>query len=155
MKAYRTKSTNITWSPVLVLLAIVAAHFAGTIHRLPLPDTLILRATGGAMLLASLALITASMFTLITSHTTILPTRKSTHLVTTGPFGYSRNPIYAGYILGLLALALLTASGWFVFFGLMAAASTHILSVRREELHLLATFGADYEYYCRHVRRWV
>lgn len=84
-----------------------------------------------------------------------MATRKSTHLVTTGPFGYSRNPVYVGYVLGLLALALMTANGWVVIFGLMAAASTHILSVRREELHLLATFGVDYEYYCRHVRRWL
>jgi len=50
---------------------------------------------------------------------------------------------------------LLTTNGWFAVFAVGAMIGTHVMAIRREELHLLAIFGAEYEAYCNRVRRWV
>jgi protein-S-isoprenylcysteine O-methyltransferase Ste14 len=75
-------------------------------------------------------------------------------LVTQGPYRFVRNPMYigAGLALGSSALyfqswALLVYTG--VFF-LM----TQLFIVLYEEPALRRAFGAEYESYCRSVRRW-
>lgn len=86
--------------------------------------------------------------------TTLLPWGRAEALVTRGPFARSRNPIYLGYALGHAGLALAMGSWW----GLLLLAPAFLLVDRlvvpREERHLAARFGADYEEYRRRVRRW-
>jgi protein-S-isoprenylcysteine O-methyltransferase Ste14 len=78
-------------------------------------------------------------------------------LVAVGFYRYVRNPMYVGFITGWIGL-------WIVFgratrLALLAAALILIgvnLFVRfYEEPALRRGFGAEYEEYCRHVRRWL
>ncbi len=81
----------------------------------------------------------------------------ATNLITDGPFGYVRNPLYVGNILmyvgiGVMSNALvpyLTAAMfiWFVI--------QYHLIVSREEEHLRSAFGTEYETYCRNVPRFI
>lgn len=82
------------------------------------------------------------------------PFTESTALVTTGPYRASRNPIYLGLTLILVSVAVFlgTASPWL-------AVASFVLIIRRqfvlrEEALLRARFGAEYEAWCRRVRRW-
>lgn len=80
----------------------------------------------------------------------------ATNLITDGPFGYVRNPLYVGNILmyvgcGIMSNALmpwlqLAALAWFVI--------QYHLIVSREEEHLRQTFGEEYERYVRNVPRF-
>jgi protein-S-isoprenylcysteine O-methyltransferase Ste14 len=80
------------------------------------------------------------------------PTRK---LVVEGPYRYVRNPMISGVLFNLLGEALLFTSpaiaGWWALFWLGNAIYMPLL----EEPGLRRRFGADYERYCRHVRRWL
>jgi protein-S-isoprenylcysteine O-methyltransferase Ste14 len=87
--------------------------------------------------------------------TTIMPHRGSSYLVTQGPFRYSRNPIYVANVMLMAGLALFFANGWLLLLAPVNGILTQILAIKREENHLIAMFGYDYEAYCRRVRRWI
>ncbi len=75
-------------------------------------------------------------------------------LLTTGPYGYVRNPMYLGHLIFFLGLAFLFASGtaWMVFL-------IHLFwfdsRARHDEEHLLQLFGSPYLEYCARVKRWL
>jgi protein-S-isoprenylcysteine O-methyltransferase Ste14 len=85
----------------------------------------------------------------------ILPHRAATALVTWGPFGFSRNPIYLGNTILLLGAGLAFGIAWFVPVAFAAAALTARLAIAREEAHLNARFGRAWREYAARVRRWV
>ena len=74
-------------------------------------------------------------------------------IVSTGIYGWTRNPMYLGHLIFLAGLALLASGvGWAVLI-------VHMLwfdrRVRRDEQHLLDRFGAPYRDYLARVKRWV
>lgn len=77
------------------------------------------------------------------------------NLVTDGLFRFSRNPMYLGFTVVLLAAAL-AVNTWCA---LAAPLAFFLLAqfwyVPAEERAALATFGADYERYRARTRRWV
>lgn len=76
-------------------------------------------------------------------------------LVTSGIFRYSRNPMYVGLTMVLVAFALFLHN--IVSFALIALFPAFItrFQIIPEERALAAKFGADYETYRRSVRRWL
>jgi protein-S-isoprenylcysteine O-methyltransferase Ste14 len=82
------------------------------------------------------------------------PGKPTAQLVTSGPFQFSRNPIYTGGTVGLLGLALLlnTATGAAVTVAL--AFVVHSLTLA-EERYLEAKFGDQWREYRSRVRRWI
>ena len=77
-------------------------------------------------------------------------------LVCTGPYRHTRNPMYTGYLTtiagaGILIdspiLVLVVVPAWFLW--------TWNFVVRYEERALRARFGAEYDRYCAHVRRFL
>jgi len=89
--------------------------------------------------------------------TTINPIRpdRASRLVTSGIFGISRNPMYVGMALLLLAwaIALGSASPWFV--PPLFVALIHTVQILPEERALAGKFGEDYLAYRRAVPRWL
>ena len=83
---------------------------------------------------------------------TILPT---TALVTHGPYGWSRNPIYLALLAIYAGLALLAASPSALLLGMLGALVIHFGVVLREEQYLRHLFGQVYDDYCQRTRRWL
>ncbi|MGD8276556.1 MAG: isoprenylcysteine carboxylmethyltransferase family protein [Gemmatimonadota bacterium] len=76
-------------------------------------------------------------------------------LVVRGPYRFVRNPMYVG-----AGVALAGAAGYYESTALLAftagfALATHLFVLLYEERALRTRFGADYEDYRRHVRRWL
>lgn len=114
------------------------------------------RELAGVLLIVAGLLWTAwGMVTFSRARTAIYPRAAASRLVTWGPYRFGRNPMYLGlttaYLGGTIALNLV----WpllllpFVIVALIA------IVVRREERHLEARFGSDYEAYRARVRRWL
>ena len=78
-------------------------------------------------------------------------------LVVVGFYRYVRNPMYVGFSTGWICLWIAFGrANWEVIAGAAVAVLAVALFVRLyEEPHLRKIFGADYEEYCRHVRRWL
>lgn len=154
MNAHRSRPSSVAWPPILIIgltaLAVLANMvaplnfgFAGT------------RPMGIALIASATGIDVWAMKTLIDAKTTLMPNRRSSHLVTHGPFGHSRNPIYLANIMLMAGLGLFFNNGWLLLLAPACAVLTHLLAIKREENHLLALFGYEYETYCRRVRRWI
>jgi protein-S-isoprenylcysteine O-methyltransferase Ste14 len=87
--------------------------------------------------------------------TNVVPWSPSTALVTDGPYRYSRNPMYLGFAVTYLGLALGLESGAAVILLIPALALMSWGVIGREERYLEAKFGEDYRAYRKRVRRWL
>lgn len=154
MNERRTRPNVVPWPPLLIV-GLTALAVALQVVFPIYPEFLWSRILGAVLIAAALAIDLWAMKTLNDGRTTILPHRGSSHLVTKGPFQFSRNPIYLANFILMAGLGLFFANGWMVLLAPVDALLTHILAVRREENHLIAMFGFEYEAYCRRVRRWI
>ena len=82
------------------------------------------------------------------------PWKPTRALATGGIYRWTRNPMYLG-----MALLLLAAALGFASLGIIALFPIVILTVvrlviAREERYLLGLFGSEYADYCARVRRW-
>jgi protein-S-isoprenylcysteine O-methyltransferase Ste14 len=145
------------WPTVFYISAILLA--LGLQHVVPfhLPDQrmLLLQVLGGALGLIGAYLALAASIMLFRNRTALLANRSAARLVIRGPFRYSRNPIYLGYTLLTIGAGVYADNGWMMFSALAAAVITHLYVIRKEEMHLLARFGYEFERYCRRTRVWI
>ena len=75
--------------------------------------------------------------------------------IRTGPYAFSRNPIYLAFTLFQLGLAAWVNSLGLLVTLLPALALMMLVVVPREERYLEARFPAEYLPYKRAVRRWL
>jgi protein-S-isoprenylcysteine O-methyltransferase Ste14 len=145
------------WPPVLLAGAVALAVLLGILVPLDWPGTEDPAAhlVGLAIGFAGIALMAWSAIELRRAGTTILPDKAATHLVTTGPFRFRRNPIYIAHVLMLLGVAELTKNIWFPILALVYAVLVTWLAILPEERHLEARFGDAYRDYSARTRRWI
>jgi len=110
---------------------------------------------GLVLVLSGIALTVWSVVTLTRARTTFIPWDQVTAMVTTGPFGFSRNPIYLADALAYLGGALLLHSWWpiLVLPGILWVMRRQVID--REERYLTERFGDAYREYQLSVRRWL
>jgi len=76
---------------------------------------------------------------------TPVPARKpTTVIVRTGPYRFSRNPIYLAFSLFQLGIAIWVSSLWLLATLVAAVALIHYVVIPREEQYLERRFGAQY-----------
>lgn len=86
---------------------------------------------------------------------TLAPVDPPKHLVTTGLYRYSRNPMYLGVLTTLLGeLALAWSVPFLEYVGLFFVL-VNIWIFIYEEPTLRRLFGQEYDEYCRRVGRWI
>src|SRR5579864_6808010 len=92
-----------------------------------------------------------------TGRGTPAPIAPPKRLVVVGFYRYVRNPMYVGFAAGWIGLWIVFGhANWRAIAGVVAVALAVDLFVHfYEEPHLRKVFGADYEEYCRNVRRWI
>jgi putative hydrolase of HD superfamily len=110
---------------------------------------------GIAALVLGLLVGLAAVRSLRQAKTTIQPWEPTTFLVTTGPYRFSRNPIYLGYTLLYLGAAVWLGSGWSLGFLPFVLLAVQRLVIRREEAYLERRQGEPYRAYRAKVRRWL
>ena len=92
-----------------------------------------------------------------TGHGTPAPFAPPQRLVAVGFYRYVRNPMYVGLATGWIGLWVIFGHPNPVLMAAVAAVAlgVHLFVVFYEEPTLRGKFGADYEEYCRNVRRWL
>lgn len=148
---------RIPWPPLIYAMAILLgalSKFALPTPWVESPGSDFLLAIGVLIIVAGLTLDIRAMQTLHAAKTTILPIKGAEHLVTSGPFKISRNPIYLGNTLLTFGAGLVFGIVWFLPLAFIAALLTSKLAIEREEAHLSAKFGKNWRDYANKVRRW-
>ncbi|MEX2154511.1 MAG: isoprenylcysteine carboxylmethyltransferase family protein [Gemmatimonadaceae bacterium] len=87
--------------------------------------------------------------------TPVIPMHAATPLVTHGPEGLTRNPMYVGLTLGYVGIALVMGVTWPLILLPMVLWALYDQVIRKEERYLADAFGEDYRTYRARVRRWI
>ena len=77
--------------------------------------------------------------------------QKNRRLATSGPYAYTRNPLYLGSAMGALGLALAGGRWWLFLLVALFFGAVYVPVMRREQDHLTAMFGEAYADYARAV----
>jgi len=91
------------------------------------------------------------------AHTTINPHKpgKTTALVTSGVYAWTRNPMYLGLSILLLGCAIRLGTLSPFVGPLLFVPLIQQVQIRPEEHALRMLFGKDYDQYCHRVNRWL
>ncbi|HME71854.1 MAG TPA: isoprenylcysteine carboxylmethyltransferase family protein [Myxococcota bacterium] len=110
---------------------------------------------GVPIMIAALALFFSSIRRFKAAGTPVPGNKPATAIVQSGPYRFSRNPIYLAFSLLLLGVACALNSLWLL--GTLAAAMSvmSFVVIPREERFLERRFGAEYLDYKAKVRRWL
>jgi len=103
----------------------------------------------------AIALFVSAVRTLRAAGTPIPGNRPTTTIVYTGPYRFSRNPIYLAFSLLQLGLCLLVNSLALLITLVPAVALMSLVVIPREERYLEARFPSEYLPYKASVRRWL
>ena len=102
-------------------------------------------------------LLVVSIKSFIDNKTTINPLnlKKSTYLVTSGVFRFSRNPMYLGMVLFLLGTAIILNIIGGLIISILFIFYMNFFQIIPEEKALQNLFGKNYRNYRKTVRRWI
>lgn len=110
---------------------------------------------GVMIVLAAGALFISAVRTFRKASTPVPGNRPTTTIVCTGPYSFSRNPIYLAFTLFQVGLAAWVNSLGVLLTLLPALALMVLVVIPREERYLEARFASEYLPYKRAVRRWL
>jgi protein-S-isoprenylcysteine O-methyltransferase Ste14 len=152
------RPNSLPWPPIIYLSAIVSSLLLNVVYPLPWfgqPLSAILFVLGWLSIAAFAALNILAIRAMRRAGTTVRPDRPTDHLVTDGPFSFTRNPLYLAGTLLVLGIGLVLGIAWFLLLALSAAFTVQKVTIEQEERHLQARFGETYQDYARRVRRWI
>jgi protein-S-isoprenylcysteine O-methyltransferase Ste14 len=86
---------------------------------------------------------------------TLAPWAPPRHLVITGPYRVSRNPMYIGVVTILIGWRVLWDSRTLLAYTLVTMAAVHVRVVLAEEPWASRNFGGEWEAYRARVPRWI
>ena len=135
--------------PILASLALewlVPTSFAqGALRWMP----------GALFFVAGIALTVGGFITQKRAGTDPIPFNPSTRIVSHGLYRFTRNPMYIGFAVATLGLAILINSAWTLLALPIGLVLIDRLVIEREERYLERKFGEEYLNYKRRVRRWI
>ena len=110
---------------------------------------------GAAVFVLALALAVWALDTMTRAGTNVPTNRPTTTIVESGPYRFTRNPIYLGMFGGLIGLGIAFDNLWLPLMLVPFALVIRYGVVAREEAYLERKFGETYRGYCQRVRRWL
>ncbi len=141
--------------PLLLLISGCTVWFLRQYSALPIPFG-IRAVLGGAFIGAGLSLDLMGLLHLQKQKTTLNPLNpnKTVEIVKEGIYSKTRNPMYMGMVLVLLGFCLITKSSFGFLVIPVFIKYLETFQIEPEETILREKFGADYDEYCKKVRRW-
>ena len=149
----------IVFPPVIpvggLVLGLILEHFFPVAAKVDWPPPVWRGFVGIALLLVGIAFMVSARVTLKKAGTNVHPGSPALHLVESGPFRRSRNPMYLGGNLVLVGLSLVFRLYWIPVLMPVLIMICHYGVILREEAYLERRFGQVYIDYKARVRRWL
>ena len=152
----RDKSNAVVRPPIAWALAFAAGLAINLLYPLRwIPETWPNVLMGGILFATGFALAIWAIVTFRRAGTRVETTKPTLAIVTHGPYGFTRNPIYLGMFLGQTGLAIGFDSLWILGTLIPFYLVLRYGVVAREEAYLEHKFGDVYSDYKSRVRRWL
>jgi protein-S-isoprenylcysteine O-methyltransferase Ste14 len=143
------------------ILFALGALIGWALHRMyPLPivasgRSQVTSGIGWAGLVAGFVFALWGLLTFRRAGTAIVPVSPATRIVDSGPYRFSRNPMYVGMAVMLLGGSILANNFWMLLTLPLALLLLYRFVIRREEAYLISAFPAEYGGYRSRVRRFL
>jgi protein-S-isoprenylcysteine O-methyltransferase Ste14 len=140
--------------PIIFLCAIllgIALNWAWRLHFLPGHVGLL----GPLITLCAVLLFLLSYREFRAAGTSVRGSERTSTIVRTGPYRFSRNPIYLAFILFVLGLSVWLNNLWLLVTLVPAVGIIAMVVIPREERFLERNFNDQYSSYKARVRRWL
>ena len=118
------------------------------------PATWIGHVAGWPLAVASIILIIWARQTMARSGESPSAYKPTNSMVVSGPYGFTRNPMYLSITMLYLGISLIINAVWPLVFLPAVLAVAHYGIIAREERYLERKFGQEYQNYRSRVRRW-
>ena len=145
----------VPWVFILVYLAgVTVQHFLPIV--IPSPDLAwIIRVAGFVFIGVGIALAFSALGIFRKKNTTTVPHETPSTLVISGPYRFTRNPMYVALTLTYLGVAGTRNEIWPVILLPLLWAYINFLVIPVEEKNLRGVFGDEYQKYGERVGRWL
>ena len=141
--------------PVLLVIHFLAVYFLNRFLPLPFAFPSALGWISYALILVGLGLAFGAVSRFMRARTTLDPHGSVSEIVTGGVYGFSRNPIYLGFVCLLVGFSFIFRSYWGLILSPLFIILMNALVIQREEVYLEKKFGDVYTSYKSRVRRWL
>src|SRR3954447_25307511 len=142
--------------PLAWALAVMATFALDWLQPLPfMPAAVPAGWLGGAVVVVALALFAWAIVTITRAGSNVPTSTPTISIVDTGPYRFTRNPIYLGMMLALVGLAIAFDSAWLLVTLVPFALVICYGVVAREDAYLERRFGEVYRRYRARVGRWL
>ena len=142
--------------PLAWALAVIAGIVVDWLVPLPfLPPDLPAGLVGALVFALALALAAWAIATMTMAGSNVPTSQPTITIVDSGPYRFTRNPIYLGMFGGQLGLAIAFDNLWLLLMLVPFALVIRYGVVAREEAYLEGKFGDVYRSYRVRVRRWL
>ncbi len=149
-------TTGVLLPPSVVqTLALVGGRVLHQLDPIPVISAVPIQWLGWCTLAPSVIILCWAAWEFYRFKTTTNYRKAAAVLVTSGPFRFSRNPSYVGFLGIILSVSLRLNSGWILLMFVPAALFFHFNAILREEAHLERRFGTEYLAYKASVRRYL
>ena len=143
---------KLTFPPVITLGCLIIQVLLFNLLPLTVDLSLLF---GFLLLVGSIGCIALAARELFKNETTIIPDGQPEKLVTTGPFSFSRNPIYLGMAGILISSACFMQSLSALVIPVIFVLIIHKTWIPHEEVKLKEKFGKHWEKYAESTSRWL
>lgn len=156
MSPTQADSPGVRVPPPLVFLGVLGigltlSNWAPTAYL----GSAIARPLGGVLIAIGALLALSAFRAFFQAHTNIRPDRPSSALVRTGPYRFTRNPMYLALTIMYAGIAVVNESLWSLLLLPLVVFLIRSKVIAREEAYMERRFGADYSRYKNEVRRWI
>lgn len=141
--------------PLIVAIPLIAGLVANWMRPLPIFSGSAGLWIGILLVITGLSLIATGVVEFSRAKTAVVPFSPTTAIVSSGPFRFSRNPLYLGFVLIYAGVCLAMNTWWPLFLLPVAILVLRRGVIDREERYLERKFGAGYTDYKARVRRWI
>jgi len=141
--------------PLVMLVHLLAAFLLNWILPFHIAFSKSLEWTGYILVSVGLGFAFSAVNQFGKMHTTLDPHGSVNAIVTSGPYRFSRNPIYLGFVCTLIGLPLALGNYWGVVLSPLLMMSLYRLVIQHEEVYLEEKFKDVYTGYKSRVRRWL
>jgi len=140
--------------PIIYAISILSGIGLNNLWPLSMPFGLHGHLYGGIIIFTATLIAAWALLYFHRNDTDVRPDKPDSALITSGPYRFTRNPLYI-----VLTLAQITAAVWLdnLWILLLVIASVIVITryaITREELYLEQLFGQEYLKYKQRVRRW-
>ena len=140
--------------PIVYLASILAGFGLNAVWPVEVFPRAI-KSLGGLLTLVAVALFVLSVREFRRARTPIRTRKPVTTVITTGPYRFSRNPIYLSFTLLQFGLGMWANSAWVVGMLIPTLVLMSYGVIAREERYMARKFGDEYLQYRAAVRRWL